>query len=226
MDSSLPGSSVHGISQARILEWVVIYSSRGSSILRDRTRISYVSCIGRQFLYHSTTWEAPKPPPESRFHKGERPVTSLCYITALARGGGREYLYHMQVPEPNTSSQSSSPVFSRLEFEELWAERTGNWVVVSVVDWGLGMWWVFSLKEGRNEWTEVLSLAPLSASLPLPWGWTFPTGTNFPFHRWRPSTNHPDFLTHGQIWVSMVRFKWGPIYLINYTKNAIRCSVR
>ena len=31
MDCSLPGSSVHGIFQARILEWVVISSSRGSS---------------------------------------------------------------------------------------------------------------------------------------------------------------------------------------------------
>ena len=40
MDCSLPGSSVHGIFQARILEWVAIYSSRGSSRPRDRTRIS------------------------------------------------------------------------------------------------------------------------------------------------------------------------------------------
>ena len=40
MDCSPPGSSVHGISQARILEWVAIFSSRGSSRLRDQTRIS------------------------------------------------------------------------------------------------------------------------------------------------------------------------------------------
>ena len=33
---SLPGSSVHGILQARILEWIAIYSSRESSQLRDR----------------------------------------------------------------------------------------------------------------------------------------------------------------------------------------------
>ena len=38
MDYSLPGSSVHGISQARILEWVAIFFSRGSSWLRDWTR--------------------------------------------------------------------------------------------------------------------------------------------------------------------------------------------
>ena len=43
MDCSPPGSSVHGIFQARILEWVAISSSRGSSRPRDRTQISYVS---------------------------------------------------------------------------------------------------------------------------------------------------------------------------------------
>ena len=58
MDCSLPGSSVHGIFQARILEWVAISSSRGSSWLRDQTCVSYVSCAGRQILYHCTTWEA------------------------------------------------------------------------------------------------------------------------------------------------------------------------
>ena len=55
MDCSPPGSSVHGIFQARILEWLAISSSRGSSRLRDRT---HVSCIGRQVLYHWATWEA------------------------------------------------------------------------------------------------------------------------------------------------------------------------
>ena len=40
---SPPGSSVHEILQARILEWVVIPFSRGLSQLRDQTRVSYVS---------------------------------------------------------------------------------------------------------------------------------------------------------------------------------------
>ena len=48
MNCSLPGASVHGISQARILEWVVIYSCRGSSQPRDRIHVSCVSCISRQ----------------------------------------------------------------------------------------------------------------------------------------------------------------------------------
>ena len=59
MDYNLPGSSVHRIFQARILECVAISSSRGSSWLSDRTRISWVSCIGNWILYHWATWEAP-----------------------------------------------------------------------------------------------------------------------------------------------------------------------
>ena len=49
-----PGSPVHGILQARILEWVAISSSRGSSQPRDQT---HIACIGRRILSHCTTWE-------------------------------------------------------------------------------------------------------------------------------------------------------------------------
>ena len=52
MHRSPPGSSVQGILQARILECVAISFSRRSSQPRDRTRVSYVSCIVRQVLYH------------------------------------------------------------------------------------------------------------------------------------------------------------------------------
>ena len=54
MDCSPLGSSVHGISQARILEWVAISYSRGSSWPRDQT---HISCIGRRILYHWAAWE-------------------------------------------------------------------------------------------------------------------------------------------------------------------------
>ena len=47
MDCSLPGSSVHGIFQARVLEWLVISFSRGSSQPRDRTLLS---CIAGRFF--------------------------------------------------------------------------------------------------------------------------------------------------------------------------------
>ena len=62
MDHSLLGSSVHGILQARLLEWVAMTSSRGASQLRDQTHISYVSLIGGWFFTTNTTWEAQKCP--------------------------------------------------------------------------------------------------------------------------------------------------------------------
>ena len=52
MDCSPPSSSVHGISQARVLQWVSISSSRGSSQPRDQTCASCVSCLARQIFYH------------------------------------------------------------------------------------------------------------------------------------------------------------------------------
>ena len=52
MDHSLPGSSIHEILKARILKWVAMPSSRESSQSRNQTRISYISFIGRQVLYH------------------------------------------------------------------------------------------------------------------------------------------------------------------------------
>ena len=55
MDCSLPGSSVHGISQARILEWVVISSTRGSSQSRYQTPIS---CTAGRVFTNWTTREA------------------------------------------------------------------------------------------------------------------------------------------------------------------------
>ena len=49
VDCSPPCSSVHGIFQARVLEWVAFSFSRGSSQPRDQSHISY---IGSQILYH------------------------------------------------------------------------------------------------------------------------------------------------------------------------------
>ena len=58
VDYSQPGSSVHGILQARILEWVAIPFPRGSCWPRDQT---HVSCIGRWSLYHWATRETLPP---------------------------------------------------------------------------------------------------------------------------------------------------------------------
>ena len=52
MDCRLPGSSIHGIFQARVLEWVAISFSRGSSRPRDWTRVSHI--VGRHFTIWAT----------------------------------------------------------------------------------------------------------------------------------------------------------------------------
>ena len=79
MDCRLPpSSSVHGLFQARILEWVAISFSRGSSQLRDGTLIS---CIGRQILYHWATKET-----QEVFTSSREPSLVSLYPYYLALG--------------------------------------------------------------------------------------------------------------------------------------------
>ena len=105
MDCSPPGPSVHGILQAGSLEWVATPSSRASFQPRDRPRVSYVSCVGRQVLYHRATGEArcllktsllpprhrgsPLPPENLLIPTGQRRCGCLV-VSALA---GKEELW-------------------------------------------------------------------------------------------------------------------------------------
>ena len=50
IDHSLPGSSVHRIPKARILEWIAVPSSNGSSWPKDQTSISYIPCTAGWFF--------------------------------------------------------------------------------------------------------------------------------------------------------------------------------
>ena len=72
MDCRPPGSSVHGILQARILEWGAMLSSKESFQPRDQTQ---VSCIGRLFLHHPS-------------HRGRRVIdlkwAYISYVTFLS----------------------------------------------------------------------------------------------------------------------------------------------
>ena len=66
MNCSLPVSSIHGVLQARILEWVAISFSRESSQARDQTHIFCVSCIGGWVLHQLS-------------HQGSLQETTSCY---------------------------------------------------------------------------------------------------------------------------------------------------
>ena len=71
LDFSPPCSFVHGISQARTLEWFAISFSRGTSWPKDQIHISCISCIGRQVLYHCAFRRIVQKGPEGptmRFH--------------------------------------------------------------------------------------------------------------------------------------------------------------
>ena len=70
MDCSSPGSSVHGILQARRLEWVAMPSSRGSSRPRDQTQSFMSSALADGLFTTTAMWEA-------------FPLKVYCYVFAL-----------------------------------------------------------------------------------------------------------------------------------------------
>ena len=84
-DCSPPGSFVHGILQARILEQVAISSSRGSSWPRNWTHVFCVSCMGRCILYHCATWQDP-----CMHISTSKCATLLFSVKILARTSARD----------------------------------------------------------------------------------------------------------------------------------------
>ena len=81
VDHCLPGPSVHGILQARILEWVAVPSSRESSQPSDWTHDFSVSCIAGGFFTHWATWEAPNVPLD--YPKRNSIWTSSCSSSGI-----------------------------------------------------------------------------------------------------------------------------------------------
>ena len=83
---SLPGSPVHGIVQARILEWVAVLFSRGSSPPRDQTQVAHIA--GGFF----TVWATREAPNLRRFYKQrERGITSVSTQGSQAEGRTRTW---------------------------------------------------------------------------------------------------------------------------------------
>ena len=92
MDWSPPGSSVHGILQASILEWVAMPFSRGSSRAREQTHVSYISCTARQVLYHYSHLGSPSG------KEGERTVSSVNTVGRTGQPHKRVNLDHYLTP--------------------------------------------------------------------------------------------------------------------------------
>ena len=85
MDGNPPGSSVHGILQARILEWVAMPSLRGSSRPKGPTWVSFVFCVGRWVLYHLHHLGSPLVSPETSQLSWEAGMGGRCW------GGGQQW---------------------------------------------------------------------------------------------------------------------------------------
>ena len=98
MDSSPPGSSLHGILQARILEWVAISSSQGSSDTGIKPT-SHVSCTDKQILYH---W----------CHL--RSLLTPCAVLSRLAVSKQEYCSGLPCPSPwnllNAETEPRSPI--------------------------------------------------------------------------------------------------------------------
>ena len=109
VDCSLPGFSIHGISQTRILKWVTITISKGSSRSRDQTCIS---STGGQVLYH---WATREVLPKDilfflRHHRGQ---------TGSRHPGGAEF------PEGSYSSSYCQEIQPQASLGPGWVSQQG-----------------------------------------------------------------------------------------------------
>ena len=98
-----PGSSVHGIFQPRILEWIAIPFSRGSSWLRDQT---HVSCISRWIFYLWATREA------------------QIYNTLWFLGSGNKEQIHWVVLAQGLSWDCRGPASNISQLDDCWQKAS------------------------------------------------------------------------------------------------------
>ena len=116
IDCSPPGSSVHGISQAKILEWVAISSSRGSFWPKNWT---HVSCL---FLLH---WQAGALPLEP-LEKGEQTFGFCLFVCATPSSLWILVLWPEIEPGPMAVKALSSNCWTTREVPKLWFECCFN----------------------------------------------------------------------------------------------------
>ena len=136
MGCSPSGSSVHGILQARILEWVAMPSSRESSQARDWIQVSYVSCIGRWVLYHKCHLGSP-----SRNTKRIKwicacPLASAWHLIGLQDASGSCGPGACEESSPDSQiflwGGSGREVFHKQPADACWDSWDGHWCDKSI----------------------------------------------------------------------------------------------
>ena len=124
MDCSLPGSSLYGTLQARILDWVAVSSSRGSSWLGNWTRVSCSSCITGEFF----TAEPPGKPITSKYISLNA-ATKFTLQKCIPR-----LSFTFACPQPTVHALWSHGIIpyvrvqSHVIWTMTWTDRFGNWV--------------------------------------------------------------------------------------------------
>ena len=126
IDWSPPDSSVHGIFQARMLEWVAISSSRGSSWPRDGAHVSCVSCTDRQ--YHQECQDISL---ELEYSRAKRPAygfREIWYSMDFQKKMGEEF-----TSQKDTVSWSTEALPA--EYITI-ADMTASLLAYSLCQWG------------------------------------------------------------------------------------------
>ena len=108
MDCSLSGPSIHGILQTRILEWVAMPSSRGSSRPWDQTHVSYVSCIGKWILLPLATAGSPSWGSTSSNSHGDWNFYTALHSWLSLSPGYLQKMCHIFLPQLGSSTSSNS----------------------------------------------------------------------------------------------------------------------
>ena len=114
MDCSLSSSSVHGLLQARILEWIAMPFSRVSSWHKDWNHVAHVSRVSRLFFTSSTTWGT------------QNPVASMKYLAL----GNNAAVFHKAKPvygRSQTYLPSSCIVWVYEKCQKVWIPSSITW---------------------------------------------------------------------------------------------------
>ena len=139
MDCRLPASSVHGISQARILEWVAMPSSRASSQPKDQSHVSCVSCIAGGFFPHWVIREFKHSNKEIDSYQVK--LEKIHCLIWVSLGKGNPQLFEQSYC--STSEKAMTPHSSTLAWKLPWTEEPGG--LQSMGLWRVGHDWMTSL---------------------------------------------------------------------------------
>ena len=151
MDYSPPASSLYGISQARILEWVAMPSSRGSSQPKDQSHVSCVSCIAGGFFTHWVIREFKHSNKEIDSYQVK--LEKIHCLIWVSLGKGNPQLFEQSYC--STSEKAMAPHSSTLAWKIPWTEEPGG--LQSMGLWRVGHDWttsfsLFTFMHWRRKW--------------------------------------------------------------------------